>query len=385
MNKLRQPGDSPAYTYMAKKRYWRFRYKGFEAPLPGSPGDPDFEAKYGQLLASVVRPAPVAPNPVLGTFDFVLRRFYSDVEFRALSPRTQANYHQFGKTVSRLLGECPMQTTTVEMIAAVRNGVSIGTAEVMRRFISRLYVFASDRKYITQGLNVAACLRPIKRKTAGHEPWSDDEIALMFRHATGAIRTLMIIALCTGLRPGDVETLTWSQVLGDFVRVRQRKTNEVVLIPIHPILRAELDRLRAEGPVGGVIVRKSTGRPIGEGGFYYRMRSLVRKIPDMPWRTPHGSRYAAAAMLNEVGCTVDQASSILGHRTYQMAMHYLTKRGRAMEAMTKMIRHAALLNLPSPDFAPAGPARSPTMVLLPPPRIGRVSLAKTRQGEFGPV
>ncbi len=249
MSRIEQPANRLAYTYVAKGKYWRFRYKWLDAPLPGNPGDPTFEEKYAEFLALTIKPAPVAPNPAKGTFDFVMGKFYQDVEFRALSTRTQANYLQFGKEVSKYLGDCMMQLTTVEMLAEVRNTMKIGYVEVIRLFISRLYVFAGDRGYVLQGLNPALRLRRIKSKGVGHEPWSHEEIALMLEHATGAIRTLIIIALCTGQRPGDVERMTWSQVLGNFVRVRQRKTNELLTIPMHPMLRAELDMLRAQGAV----------------------------------------------------------------------------------------------------------------------------------------
>lgn len=342
MSKVNQPAVRPAYTYLAKAKYWRFRYKGFDAPLPERPGHPMFEAKYAECLALTVRPAPIAAKPSKGTFDYVLRKFYDDVEFRALSARTQANYLQFGKAVSKYLGDCAMQLTTVDMLAAVRNRMAIGYAEVIRLFISRLYVFAGDRGYILQGLNPALRLRRIKSKGAGHEPWSHEEIALMLQHATGAIRTLIIIALCTGQRPGDVWRMTWSQVLGDFVRVRQSKTKEDLTIPMHPVLRAELDRLRAQGPVSGFIVTNRMGEPIGERGFYYRLKALVARIPNMPRRTPHGSRYATAALLRDAGCDVDQICSIIGHRTYEMAMKYLRRRQLAIEAMARLVRHAAL-------------------------------------------
>lgn len=373
MSKKEKPDCRPAYTYIAKGKYWRFRYKGLDAPLPGQPGDREFEAKYSELLALTVKPAPVAANPAKGTFDYVMGKFYKDMEFRDLSTRTQANYLQFGKSVSKYLGDCMMQLTTVEMLASVRNAMTIGYANPVRGLISRLYVFAGDRGYVMQGLNPALRLRPLRLKVAGHEPWSDDEIVLMLQHATGAIRTLIIIALCTGQRPSDVEQMTWSQVQGDTVRIRQRKTNELLFIPMHPILREELDLLRSGGPRSGAIVRKSSGRPLGVKGFYHRLKALIARIPDMPKRTPHGSRYATAAILEDAGCSVEEITSILGHRTYEMAMKYLTKRKQAERAMAKMVAHAAFLH----GVTPLRRVATPRLMLGTSRPIGLVSLAKT--------
>lgn len=346
-----QPVFRPAYTYIAKKKYWRFRYKNFEAPLPGNPGDADFEAKYVELFALVVKPVTLPSKPLVGTFDDVMGRFFVDAEFRALAERTQEGYIFTGRQVSRYLGDCMMQLTTVEMLAAVRNDMKISYGERVRSFISRLYTFAGKREWIEHGLNPARVLGPLRRQPAGHPAWSPDEIVLMFEHATGAIRTLLIIALCTGQRPMDVERMQWSQVIGEFVRVRQHKTGEWVDIPIHPLLRAELDRLRAQGPVEGAIVRKRNGKPIGDKGFRYRMKMLVRSIPNMPWRTPHGSRYATAAFLRDAGCDIDEICSIIGHRTYIMAVKYFKRRKTAMDAMAKMVRYAVIPQMAVPTLS----------------------------------
>jgi hypothetical protein len=40
--------------------------------------------------------------------------------------------------------------------------------------------------------------------------------------------------------------------------------------------------------------------------------------------------------LEEAGVTPADASSVLGHRTYQMAMKYLSQRKRSAEAMAKV-------------------------------------------------
>ncbi|MGY2735590.1 tyrosine-type recombinase/integrase [Sphingomonas sp. UYP23] len=375
MKGTKQPANRLAYTYVAKSCYWRFRYKGLDAPLPGVPGDACFQEKYADLLARFLRQPPVVVDLARGTFDHALRKFYADAEFLSLAKSTQGNYLQFGKIVSRLLGDCLMEQTTVDMIGAVRSSVKIGYRRTIRCFISRLYVFASDRGYVTRGLNVAERLRPLKPKKGGHEPWSNDEIAKFFEYARGSVRTLIIIALCTGQRASDIEQMSWSQVLGDFVRVRQRKTGELLEIPLHPMLRRELDRLRSEGLVSGVIVRKPSGCPTGGKSFEYQMRKLVKAIPNMPRRTPHGARYATAAILQDAGCDVEEIVSIIGHRNYEMAIQYATKRKLALRAMAKMIRHAALADghpKDQEDYSPtvsmpmascsAGPARTVRLV-----------------------
>lgn len=207
----------------------------------------------------------------------------------------------------------------------------------MRAFISRLYNFASTRGYVEKDVNRARPLGLIKRRVEGHVPWSDDEVALLLRHATGPIRTLIIMVLCTAQRSCDLTSLEWSQVIGDQVRIRQKKTNALIDIPLHPLLRQELDFLRAEGAVSGKIVKCHDGTAIGKKGFNERLTRLIRSIPNMPHRTPHGARYTAAAMMEEAGCTVFQIQAILGHSTFQQAMAYIIKRRQSQQGMLKLI------------------------------------------------
>lgn len=371
MKTLQENGAKRKYTYQARGVYWRFRYRNFDTNLPGQPGDREFEEKYARLLAQIVPPPP--PQAVFGrgTFNFVVEKYFADAEFKVLSPKTQAHYRWSAERVTSLLGDCDMTATTVEMIGEVRNSVSLGCAYGIRSFISRLYGFAASREYVAKGVNRARDLDPLKLKTEGHIPWSDDEVGLLMKHATGAIRTMIIFGLCTGQRAETVETMTWSQVLGDSIRIRQKKTNALLDIPIHPMMRAELDRLRSQGPVSGPIIRNGRGNPVGSNSYRYRLNRLIATIPNFPHRTPHGGRYATAAMLEDAGCTVWQIQAILGHSTYQQAMAYIIKRKNAGVAIAMLVDHAARISSGGAEGAKAHPFSAGAF----PPRRP-VSLAK---------
>ncbi|MBB5714858.1 tyrosine-type recombinase/integrase [Sphingomonas aerophila] len=340
MKRKKKGVAKPRYTYVARGTYWRFRYQRFDAPLPGSPGEPAFEEKYEQLIALVIKPEPPIVMVGEGTFRWVLDRYFRDVVFRSLAEGTQRTYRHMSKTIYRLLGDCDMVATTPAMIAGVRDAVTIGGANNMRAFISRLYSYASSMGWIESHINRARDLKVIKRKVPGHVPWSDDELALLLRHAEGETRTLIILAICTAQRAIDLVTTDWSQVLGENIRVRQKKTNMLIDIPMHPLLQEELRRLRSLRPVSGRIVRHANGDDIGNKGFNERLTKLIAKIPNMPHRTPHGARYAAAAMMEEAGCTVFQIQAILGHSTYQQAMAYIIRRRESRAGMDKLVSHA---------------------------------------------
>jgi len=56
-------------------------------------------------------------------------------------------------------------------------------------------------------------------------------------------------------------------------------------------------------------------------------------------RALHGLRYLAAGTMDEAGCTVEECESILGHRTFKMALQYMGQVKRAKRAMEKMRKH----------------------------------------------
>jgi predicted transcriptional regulator len=122
--------------------------------------------------------------------------------------------------------------------------------------------------------------------------------------------------------------------------VRQSKTKELLDIPCHPVLRAHLSGLKRRGVqictnVEGLPYRTANAL----SGVVRRVVQGCDAIPDN--RSMHGLKYAAGARMEEAHCTIGQIISVLGNRTYQMAVKYATQRRRAGEAVE---RTAKVLN-----------------------------------------
>jgi integrase len=60
-------------------------------------------------------------------------------------------------------------------------------------------------------------------------------------------KAFLCCAFFTGLRLGDLLALTWDSVLEDRIRVRSVKTNRVLVLPLHRVLRIHLESLRGSG------------------------------------------------------------------------------------------------------------------------------------------
>jgi integrase len=318
-----------------KDRYWRFRRGQLKAPLPGKPGQAIFAAEYARLLALSEQKPQEADETTLA---WLIGRYRKSAEFMALRSSTQLDY---GRTLDTLkaddLASEPYRLITGPMVKAVRDEyrATPRKAHKLKQMMSRLYSWAQEEALVPQGYNPAASFKRLKVRQKAITPWSEEEIALFLAHCPAELKTPILLALCTGQRPEDAVSMEWSAYQGAFIRVRQSKTGEPLDIACHPALRAHLDSIRTS--FGGRIARTALKRPYSANGFAQHIRRVAEKIPGFPKdRSPHGLRYAAAGRLEEAGVTPADASSVLGHRTYQMAMKYLSQRKRSAEAMAKV-------------------------------------------------
>lgn len=337
------PRSTLKYTYLAKRKYWRFRHTPTvgDVPLPGAPGDPEFHARYADLLKKVA--ATPKSAPARSTFAWLVSHYRKSPEFALLKPRTRDDYEISLDIIDKELGDQPYALTTRKMLKVVRDGYSATPrkADKLKAMMSRLYSWADEEEHVDEGFNPAKGLKKLRKKPDPYVPWSDEEISLFLAHAPEYVATPVMLALYTGQRASDVVSMTWTQLKGAVIRVRQDKTGEPLDLACHPKLRAYLEDLRASERKGVVIATTSTHRAYNGSSLAQALARATTLIDDMPHRTMHGLRYAAAARLEEAGCTVSEIAAVLGHRTYQMAMKYIAQRKSAQRAIQKMEAHGA--------------------------------------------
>lgn len=345
------------YTYCSRKRmapgtggvprwkdYWRFRWNGRDTPLPGAPGDPKFHARYAELLAMERSAAAPKVEKPRHSFDWLCDRYLASAEFGALAESTQLDYRRTIENHLRpVLGPERFDSINRATIKVVRDSLRAQprTAHKVKQMASRLYSWAEEDDLVDEGFNPAAKIRKLKSKVKHIEVWSDEEVALFLascdERGDARMRTIALLALYTGQRAEDLATMEWSQVQmaqneQALIRVRQSKTGEMLTIPCHSVLRDHLKTIRTK--FGGRIVRAADGKsPCTAHALGTAITRAVSAIDAMPRRSLHGLRYAAAGAMEAAGCSVVQISSILGHRTYQVAMQYIRQRRDAQSAI----------------------------------------------------
>jgi integrase len=288
--------------------------------LPDPYTDPDgFERKLAHLRRIAVK---IAQTQREGTFGAVVER-YRATELKRRAASTQRHY---GFYLDRLLvayADAPLVEMTPEDIqqrVMDANADTPGAADFMLNILRTLYRFASKRqrglKDWTDGI-----------EKYGHqserEPWPQHVLDAALKSDKDLFRLAVALHLYTGQRTGDACAMTWRAADGGFIRVRQQKTAEPLEIPLHPNLKAELDRADRSGVV---ILTNKRGGSLKPDAF---RKWCIAFGNEFGVRIgPHGLRKNATNELFELGCTAAQVASITGHRSLAMLEHYGKRRSQ---------------------------------------------------------
>jgi integrase len=320
------------------KLYYRFRRGKVDSGLPSCPGDKAFHDAYADQLALFDRIEGEKVQAPRQSFAWLCDAYLASAEFEALAPRTQDDYRQTIENRLRpVLGPERFDCITRPVIKALRDGLRSQprTAHKIKQTVSRLYSWADENDLVTPGFNPAQGVKKLKAKVKPITIWSDEECALFLARCDRSMETAVLLALYTGQRREDLVLMDWSDFQGAMIRVKQNKTGEPLDIPTHPVLKAHLDGLERRR-FGGKILRGQDGMATNANALSAALYRAIAAIPEMPHRSWHGLRYACAGRLEAAGCTITQISSIIGHRTYQMAMKYASQRSEAQAAQRKL-------------------------------------------------
>lgn len=128
------------------------------------------------------------------------------------------------------------------------------------------------------------------------------------------IRPIILCAVATGLRHGDIHRLDWRQVrLSDrVIQIRRTKANKALTIRISPALMAELSRTPAE---------KRRGRVFAWTGFRYRWYAAIAEAGLDDFRF-HDLRHTFASWARQAGADIADICEALGHASITMTMRY---------------------------------------------------------------
>lgn len=275
-----------------------------------------------------------------GSFSALIVTYYGSPEFTGLAPSSQATYRGILDRFRADYGDLPVASITRQNIKDIIGGMADRPAAA-NNLLDRLKLlmrFALDGDWRKDDPTLR--VRGFKLDSEGFHTWTEEEIAKFEAcHPSGSgPRLAFALMLYTGSRRSDVVKFGWQHVEGDIerIRVRQQKTGTLLSIPVHPLLRAELEQVPRDR-LTLIVTRFGLARSVKAFGNWMKDQCRAAGCDDC---SSHGLRKAAARRMAEAGCTNQQIKAITGHKTdkevsvYTAAADQIRLSDQAMAALT---------------------------------------------------
>jgi integrase len=164
---------------------------------------------------------------------------------------------------------------------------------------------------------------------------NESEIQEILQFAQPYLKNIIICAVNTGMRKGEILNLKWDQVRNGFIYLQKTKTKESRQIPINKDLESLFNQIRPQAP--GANVFDLSGKPLeqpcapSEYVFTYRGK-LIKNVKKAFQRAVdkagiqdfkfHDLRHTFASQLIMKGGSIKDAQELLGHKTMAMTLRY---------------------------------------------------------------
>src|SRR5215813_13512923 len=320
------------------KRRVRFRKGGVSRYLTGVPWSEDFMRQY----AAALEPASnigASGRTIPGSFNALIVSYYR-TDFRRLKPSTQRLWRNIiEREIRSKHGSKPVARLQRKHVKDII-GAKAGTPQAANNLLKVLRVLLNHAVEIEMiASNPALGIKRYKVHGDGFHTWTENEIARFEeRHPVGTkARLAFTLLLYTAQRRSDVVRFGWQHVKGDEIAVRQQKTDEPLLIPMHPKL---IEALAAVPKTDMTFLMNERGKPFTPAGFgnWFRARCNEASLPQC---SAHGLRKAAATRLADAGCTTDQIKAVTGHKALTEVARYTKgadQRRLARQALNLQLR-----------------------------------------------
>lgn len=139
--------------------------------------------------------------------------------------------------------------------------------------------------------------------------------------ASEMLYSIVLTALLTGMRKGELVALTWDDVSLEEARitVRRSKNNEVRHIPVHASVLEVLADLRNRYPFSQYVFSKPDGNPYGNWRNAFDSACKNSGIKDFHF---HDLRHTFGSYLGMEGFNAYTIMQLMGHKTLAMSARY---------------------------------------------------------------
>lgn len=156
-----------------------------------------------------------------------------------------------------------------------------------------------------------------KHKTREKDILTPSEIKILKETncSNGQVKSAFLFAFYTGLRFVDINRLTWRNVTGNTLCIRQSKTGVSITIPIHP---SALDFLGERQGLEDLVFRLPS-----HTGCLKAIRKWVKNAEIEKHITFHCARHSLGSNLVANGVDISVTARLLGHTSLKHTMRYV--------------------------------------------------------------
>jgi integrase len=218
----------------------------------------------------------------------------------------------------KLLSKIGFQDIEDYKTARLKDGMQPAT--INRELICLQAVFSLARKKgKLDGENPVKGIKSLEERKLETRVLDEDEARHLIEASTGYLRFMIILALNTAMRKGEILSLRWKNIDFDdgYIYIVQTKSNTPRKVPMNLIVKTALSGIKK----GGEFVFQSTKTETRFRDMFRSFKTACRKagVPDLRF---HDLRHTAATWMVMGGTDLVSVKEILGHANIQMTMRY---------------------------------------------------------------
>lgn len=273
-----------------------------------------------------MRRPPFSPRNIDGKFAEVLRGFERSPNFTGLAPGTQANYRRQIAWAEAVLGQFLIDDLEPSLVQEALDGIAHlpGKQQSAKTLLLAVEKWAVVRKKLPRQITLGT---QVIGSNGGHEPWTNDQVALAERYARPCMARAVTLAVHLGQRGSDLIRMRFTDIEEQAhpitgrrypgIHVVQKKTGIRLWVPFTDELHEKVQAWRREMAPPWLILMRANGQPFEKKQLSNTWEADRDHVPELKPLSEagmvlHGLRGTCVVRLRKAGASVLQICSMVG-------------------------------------------------------------------------
>jgi len=308
-----------AIRKIGKKYYIDFYYDGRRIRKPVSESRKDAENALTAVKADMLRGEFRFKREYKVKFEDFAEEY---LEYQKINKKSWLRDETSLKWLTEHFGELWLSKITPKHIEDYKKArlEKVMASTVNRELTTLKHMFTIAEKFRKfDGKNPVKEVKPLPEIQYVMRILNKEEIERLVKVSSGYLRSMIIIALNTAMRKGEILNLKWNDIdfVEDYIYIKESKSNVMRKVPMNSVVREALKSIKREGDF--VFCNPKTGNRFRD---FYRSWKSAREDAGIPDLRFHDLRHSAATLMVMGGIDLVTVKDILGHSNIQMTVKY---------------------------------------------------------------